>query len=212
MAIPVQNKWRAQRWLIPFLIVLLTLPPRIQAQAPGASPITGQTLRVIALAGNDEMNDLERKVMAPLAIQVLDQNDQPVESAEVVFRFPVNGPSATFLNGLTSQTTRTDATGQARATAWMANNQAGSFRVQVTAFRGTEQGQTTIQMMNVTRIVDVERTRKKSWWSSPWVKLLVIGGAAGLTTGIVLSTRGSGSTSTVPITGVPGAPTIGGPQ
>ena len=61
------------------------------------------------LAGSGEMNDLERRVMAPLVVQVLDQNDRPMEGAEVVFRFPLNGPGATFPGGKNSVIVRTNA-------------------------------------------------------------------------------------------------------
>src|SRR5690242_1371414 len=94
------------RCLALFLAIVLLLPggalaqdppPPAQAPAPQAAPPaplkpmaplpTIKDLKVIPLAGDGEMNDLERKVMAPLVIEVLDQNDKPVESADVVFRF-----------------------------------------------------------------------------------------------------------------------------
>ena len=52
----------------------------------------------------DEVNDIQRKVMAPLVIEVLDQNDRPVEGAEVVFRFPLEAPLRRCASGRTSQT------------------------------------------------------------------------------------------------------------
>ena len=74
-----------------------------------------RSLKLTALAGDHAMNDLERSLMAALVIQVLDQNDRPVEGAEVVFRFPLNGPGAVFRGGNTSQTVRTNGQGQAAA-------------------------------------------------------------------------------------------------
>ena len=173
-----------------------------------------QNLKVIALAGNDEMNDLERRIMAPLVVQVLDQNDRPVEGADVVFRFPLNGPGATFPNQKTSQTTRTNALGQAAATGWTANSQVGSFQVHATATYGNQMGEKTISMSNVTRIVeDVrEKNKERSWWSTKKFKIAVIAAAAAAAAGIVLATRGGGSGSQPPVTISPGSPTIGGPQ
>ncbi len=89
--------------------------------APMAQLPMMRSLKLTALAGNKAMNDLERGLMSPLVIQVLDQNDRPVEGAEVVFRFPLNGPGATFRGGNTSQTVRTNGQGQAAATNWTAN-------------------------------------------------------------------------------------------
>src|SRR5579859_6088938 len=122
------------RWLSGALAVLIAVPPGLAQQPPAAPPATQppatqppanppspqapsqlkpmaplptvQDLRVIVLAGNNEQNDLERNVMAPLVVEVLDQNARPVEGASVVFRFPLNGPGATFRNQQTSKTVR----------------------------------------------------------------------------------------------------------
>lgn len=115
-------------------------------------------------------------------------------------------------------TVRTNSDGQAAAVGWTANNQVGTFQVQVTASRGNEQGSAAISMTNVTRIVSAEKTKRKSWWSSRWAKIGVIAGAAGVVAAIVLATRGGSSKSTTTTTGTPtitaspGPPTIGGPH
>jgi hypothetical protein len=208
---------RAWNWLPQVLSVLLVLPPNAGAQQPGetAKPMAPlpvvQSLKVMALAGNGEMNDLERKVMAPLVVDVLDQNGRPVEGAAVVFRFPLNGPSASFSNGEKAKTVRTNADGQAAALDWTANSQVGKFQVRVSASRGNELGEVVISMSNVARIADEKKSRDKhkSVWSSPWVKIGIAAAAAGAVAGIVLATRG-GSTPTVSAS--PGTPTIGGPH
>src|SRR3569623_3689596 len=83
-----------------FMAGLLGLPSIAVAQQPApAAPPTTRTLRSIALAGRNAENDLQTHVMAPLAVQVLDINDRPVEGATVVFRFPPSGPRAAFANG-----------------------------------------------------------------------------------------------------------------
>lgn len=173
-----------------------------------------QSLKVVALAGNEEMNDLERRTMAPLVIQVLDQNDRPVEGADVVFRFPLTGPGATFPNQKTSQTTRTNPLGQAAATGWTANGEVGTFQVHVTATFGNQMGEKTISMSNVTRIVeDVKKKKKeKSWWATRKFKIAVIAAGAATVAGIVLAKTIGGSDGPPPITISPGSPTIGGPQ
>jgi hypothetical protein len=191
------------------------------AQQPAPAPMAPlpmmQSLKVTALAGNKAMNDLERGLMSPLVVQVLDQNDRPVEGAEVVFRFPLNGPGATFRGGNTSQTVRTNGQGQAAAMNWTANNQVGSFDVRVTAAYGNQLGETTVSMTNVTRIVEDGKKGQKqtSWYSSKWVKIGIIAGGAAIVAGVVLATRGgssAASTTTPPITITPGSPTVGGPH
>src|ERR1035438_361030 len=69
-----------------------TAPANAPAKPMAPLPVI-KNLKLLVLAGNGEMNDLERRVMASLVVQVLDQNDRPVEGAEVVFRFPLNGHS-----------------------------------------------------------------------------------------------------------------------
>ena len=122
---------RIKRWLPYALAGLLVLPPNVSAQEPApppqgvpvAQPATVQSLKVILLSGNQGMNDLESKVMVPLVVQVVDQSDQPVEGAEVTFRFPLDGPGASFANQKSSQTYRTNADGQAAAIGWVANGE-----------------------------------------------------------------------------------------
>jgi hypothetical protein len=194
----------SQRGVALALAVLLACPAALLAQAPAA-----QNLRILTLVGNNGVNDMERQVMTPLAVQILDQNDVPVEGATVIFRFPINGASATFAESQTAQTVRTNANGQARATGWMANKQEGTFVVQVTATRGTDQGLSTVTMTNVMRVIPEKELPKKRWWTSKWAKIAYVAGAGAIAGGIVLKNRGGGP---IVITGAPGAPTIGGPQ
>jgi|SRR5665213_3153834 len=172
-----------------------------------------QSLKVLVLAGNGEMNDLERRVMAPLVVQVLDQNDRPMEGAEVIFRFPIDGPSATFPGGKSSITVRTNGNGQAPAVNWMANGQVGTFQVHVNATYGNQIGEVTFPMSNVTRVADEKKNSKhEKLWSHRWFKIAVIGGAAAVI-GIVilLATRG-GSKSGTTVTINPGPPNVGAPH
>jgi hypothetical protein len=200
--------------LAPVVVIFLAFSQILGAQAPAGSLPTVQNLKVLPLAGNQGLNDLERRVMTPLVVQVLDTESRPIEGAQVVFRFPLNGPTAQFPNQETSQTVRTNADGQAAAVGWMANQVAGNFQVLVTATRGNEMGSATISMTNVTRIVDSTQQQKKSWWSSKWAKIAVIGGAAGVVAGVVLATHGGSSSTTgnTTVTATPGSPTIGGPH
>jgi hypothetical protein len=199
------------------LTLLLALPPASRAQAPQApaqgtpaAPLpTIQNLKLIVLAGQGEQNDLERRVMAPLAVQVLDQNDRPVEGADVTFRFPLGGPTAVFENQQNARTVRADSNGEARATNWFANNQVGNFQVHVTATYRNQMGQATILMSNVTKVIE-GKNKGRHWWSSKTAKILIVAVAAGAVTGIVLATRGGNSPTTVTIS--PGSPTLGGPQ
>lgn len=215
---------RVKNYLSVLIAVLLAVPTSATAQQqPGPAPAETkpvtplpmvQNLKVLPLAGNGEMNDLERRVMAPLVVEVLDLQDRPIEAAEVVFRFPLRGPSAVFADQKAVKTVRTNGQGQAAATGWTANNEVGSFQVHVTANYGNQEGETTIMMSNVQRVTDADLNRlgkRKSFWSSKWFKIGLIAGGAGLAAGIVLATRGGGSASTPTITVSAGSPSVGGP-
>ncbi len=194
------------------------VPAQPASQVPPVAPLSPlpveQSLSIRILAGNNEVNDLERRLMAPLVVQVSDRNERPVEAAEVVFRFPVSGPGATFPGGRTALTVRTNSEGQAAAVNWMANGQTGRFLVHVNATYGNQVGETTLAMINVTRVVEQKpKSKAGGWWSHTWVKIAVIGGGAALVgVGVYLATRGgskasSGSTVTIN----PGSPGVGAP-
>ena len=208
---PLGAWWRG--WLSCGLALLLAFPGGARAQTPAAAPqpSTMQSLKVVVLAGGGEKNALESKVMAPLVVQVLDQSDHPVEGADVTFRFPISGASATFADQNSAATFRTNTDGQAAAIGWTANSQLGSFKVQITATRGNEQGSAVITMTNVTRITESQKTRGPRWWSSKWGKIAIAAGVAGIAVAIALAVRGGGSNPKV-ITAAPGSPTIGAPQ
>jgi hypothetical protein len=191
-------------------------PPAPQAPVPpqpvSVSPLPiEQNLKIRVLAGSGEMNDLERHVMAPLVVQVVDQDERAMEGAEVVFRFPINDPSATFLDGKPVLTVRTNGGGQARAVNWMAHG-VGTFEVHVNATYGNQTGETTVSMTNVTRVVaEAKKSSSKSLWSHTWFKVAVIGGAAlAVGLGVYFATRGSSKSGTT--VGVsPGQPGVGAP-
>jgi len=211
----------ARRWLSSFVAVLLAWPTGAAGQQPATpAPVkpmaplpTEKSLKVVALAGDGEMNDLERRLMAPLVVQVSDQNDRTVEGADVVFRFPLNGPGALFADQKQTKTVRTNGQGQAAATGWTANGELGKFQVHITASYGNQIGETTISMTNVERLAKDARTyrsKKHHWYSSKWAKIGIVAGAAAVAAGVVLATRGSKSTHTITIS--PGSPTVGAPH
>lgn len=217
---------RSHQWLCPVVAAILLVPaPALAqqqqgaqtlqpAQTPAAQPMAQlpatQSLRIIPLAGNNEQNDLQRGVMAPLVVQVLDQNGHPIEGAKVIFRFPASGPSAFFEGMKSSQSTMTNSDGQAAATGWTANKQVGRFNVKVNASRGNEIGEATITMINSTTVdPDAKASKKKGILSSKWAKIGIVAAiGGGILAGVLLTRNGGGSSPTV--TATPGTPTIGG--
>jgi hypothetical protein len=149
--------------------------------------------------------------MAPVVVEIRDQNDRPLEGADVIFRFPPTGPGAIFPDGKFTRKARSNGQGQAAAVGWTANNEVGEFKVYITATYGNQLGEAAISMSNVSHTNEVDRRNKaeKKWWSSRWVKIGLLAGGAGVAAAIVLATRG-GSPPTITIRG--GSPTIGGPR
>jgi hypothetical protein len=221
--------------MLAWVLVVTQLPAAEQAAAPQATPVppagspappqpgapvqptsplpVEQNLEVRVLVGQGGMNDLQRRVMSPLVVQVVDQEHRAMEGAEVVFRFPLNGPSATFSDGKSALTVRTNSVGQAAAMNWMANGMVGTFQVHVNASYGNQVGETTLSMTNVTRIeadAQAKQAKGKSLWSHTWFKAAVIGGAVAIGLGVYFATRGGGKANSG-ITVTPGSPTVGTP-
>ncbi|MBV8819824.1 MAG: hypothetical protein JO022_15790 [Acidobacteriaceae bacterium] len=136
--------------------------PKPQAMSPLPAE---HSLKVLPLAGNHEKNDVARRVMSPLVVEILDQNDMPVEGAEVVFRFPISGATAAFDHQEPAHSFKSNGQGEAAATGWIANETPGKFTVHVTASRGNQIGETTIEMENAANLPDPTKLVKahKSW-------------------------------------------------
>lgn len=195
------------------LLVAALIPALLAAQTPAAPQPVGQlpmtqSLKILPLAGNNEQNDLQRRLMAPLVVQVLDQNSRPVEGAQVTFRFPITGPGAVFAGGKNAQTFGSNADGQVAATGWVANSEVGRFPVKVTAILRNEMGEATLYLENVTVRGDERAKAKKSIWANKWTWIAIAGAAGGAAAGI-LATRGNGGGSSAVII-APGNPTVGG--
>src|SRR5882724_8811128 len=90
-------------WLARILIIALLAPILVDAaqvvtppQAPAPTPPARRELRVLILEGEGAMNNLELGIYAPLVVEVRDDNDKPVEAAEVTFQLPTAGPGGSF--------------------------------------------------------------------------------------------------------------------
>ena len=79
------------------------------------------------------MRVLQRSMRHPAMPEVRDQNDLPVEGADVTFRLPSSGPGGIFANQKYTYQTKTNSQGQAGCAKFTVGSQAGRFEVQVTA-------------------------------------------------------------------------------
>lgn len=186
---------------------LFALAPAV-AQTPAAAqpgaPMV-QSLKVIVLQGQNSVNDTNRHIGIQPVIEVRDENDLPVEGANVVFRLPPSGPGGMFDGKSYSKTVRTNAQGQAGISGFVPNSQEGDFDFHVTALAGNRMGEAVIRQTNAqNRLVMVAPKPKKTpLWRNKYV--LIAAGAAVATGVAVALTKGSGNKN---VTITPGPVTI----
>ncbi len=188
------------------LAVLLSWPAPGMAQqsppSPTAPPGFVPPLTVFVLQGRNNVNLIQSNVPAQVVVEVRDQNNQPVEGAEVTFQLPENGPGGSFPGQKAVFTAQTNLQGQAGAS-YLHNQVKGRFDLRVTAMAGNRMGSAVIAQSNGVRLPSEERggLLKFRWW-----KVAVLAGV-GATIGIILASRGSRPTITLS----PGPPVFGTP-
>jgi hypothetical protein len=96
-------------------------------------PARNAALRITIVAGDGEKYAEGAHANKPLVIQVTDGLGQPVEGARVSFQLPEEGPGGTFLNGLRTDLSITDASGRANVRGLQVNRIPGQFTIRVTA-------------------------------------------------------------------------------
>lgn len=184
------------------ILAILTAAPAAFAQKPAESEVSAP-LSIKILEGNNAINSVPLlRSIAPV-IEVRDENDFPLEGADVVFKLPDHGPGGTFATGGLSFTTRTDSHGQA-AGPLIVPKTVGKFQIKVTANLGNRTADTVVNQTNVADSYFGATAAPKPWYRRR-KPLLLVGGAvvAGGVVAIILLTRGS-SSNTVGIT--PGPP------
>jgi hypothetical protein len=199
-------------------ILIALLAQTVGAQGP-AAPLTALpavSLRVLILEGANAVNSIPNRSATFPVVEVRDENDLPVEGADVVFELPATGPGGTFPNQKHTFSGRTNVQGQVRAP-FLMNAEAGPFEIKVMATIGSRKGKAVIAQTHSMQTPEEMSIKKKRWYKD-WRVWAIAGGAA--TAGIILGTRGGGSsggttpTTPVPptITITPGGPSIGGPR
>ncbi len=193
-------------------MVLASLPalcqPRAEPPKPPGSSLDG--LKIFVLEGAGATNSLVTQEPSMVVVEVRDQNDRPVEGADVTFELPSTGPGGTFAGGSFVRTTRTNAQGQAGVT-YAPNPQVGRFDLKVSAKLGDRTGGAVIhQATGIGTPATDERRRAGKLGGKKLA--LIVGAAAAAGVAILLVTRGSSSSATPPtITLTPGTPTFGSP-
>ncbi len=188
------------------LAAALVTPQSLPAQQ--AAPPAGN-LKIIVLQGESARNSIKGKTAVAPVVEVRDENDKPVEGAEVVFQLPAAGPGGIFHGWMRSQTQRTNAQGQAGASGYVPNDQEGRFNIKATATKENKTGSIVIAQINSSTGAEA-RSKKSGWWV-----VLAVAGAGALAGGVVAATRNGNSTTVAsqnPVTITPGVISVSGPK
>lgn len=92
-------------------------------------------LQIKVLDGEGAVHPPGARVVRPLAVEVTDENGQPVAGAAVSFQLPPEGPSGLFANGLRTDLILTDTAGRAVIHSVQLNRASGPFRIRITAVK-----------------------------------------------------------------------------
>lgn len=184
-----------------------------QVPAPTAVTLPPAKLTILILEGANAVNSIPNRNATFPVVEVRDENNLPVEGADVVFELPATGPGGSFPNQKQSYSGRTNVQGQVSAP-YIMNATPGPFPIKVTATIGNRSGQTTISQTHSMQTPEEMAVKKKRWYKD-WRWWAVAG--AGAATAIILTTTlgdDSGAlnpgNSTIIIS--PGNPSIGAPR
>lgn len=159
---------------------------------PSPPPAAGaSTLKLRVLQGSDVVNNIQTGTVTPPVVEVRDENEIPLEAADVTFKLPASGPGGVFPDGKFTYATKTNSQGQAACARFQPGSQAGRFDILVTVtFRGRT-STVTVRQTNSQTDFATERRHTSKVLKKKWLIVggLVIGGAVGA----VLATRSSGS-------------------
>jgi len=190
---------------------LVVAPPALNAQAPAAGQAPASKIHVDILEGDGQIINVKARINPAAVVQVVDDNNQPVQRALVVFFLPTQGPGGAFADGSRNLTVSTDRNGRAAASGIVPNNQTGQFSIRASA---SYQGQTAsadITQVNVSGI-SASGTGGGGLSAKAWILIGVVAGAA---VGGILAARSAGSgsgSSAAGNTGIvitAGTPTVG---
>ncbi|MEZ5403511.1 MAG: hypothetical protein R2729_27780 [Bryobacteraceae bacterium] len=179
-------------------------------------PLTAQEggLRLVVLQGEGAVNNIRRRAVSPVEVEVRDARNRPVEAAKVRFTLPELGPGGRFVDGSRTLEALTDARGRAGFSSFVPNGQEGRFSLAVDVnAAGREAGTAIVQSNSLFQFKaprldepEVKRTNRGR------ALMLVLGIGAAATLGGVLASRGGGGPQTPPVSIGVGGVGVGGPR
>jgi hypothetical protein len=161
--------------------LVLTCVAQLRSAEPAAA---NGGMRILVLQGYGAINYLKSNEAVVPVVSVLDENDRPIEGATVVFQLPSTGPGASFEGGRLSLTTATNIQGQAAASGFRPNGQAGQFTIHVEASWNGAKATASFSQINSIRDPSASAARvsgqanksSAKWWITG---IVLAAGAAG---------------------------------
>lgn len=125
-----------------------------------------QVAQIVVVEGEGAESSVEKALGPPLTVELRDASGNPIPRAEVTFRSPAEGPSATFFGASNVSKAWTDEQGRAQAAAMTPNGIRGAYVITAEA-----QGVTAeIQRANV----GPEQPKKKRRFGPKiWIPIVV---------------------------------------
>jgi len=194
--------------LISLLVFNLLGVQILDAQQPESPPAK---LHINVVEGDAQLVNIKSRVNPAPVIEVLDENNKPVQGAVVSFFLPGQGPGGTFSNGANNTAVITDRNGRAAAAGIIPNSQTGNWEIRVSA---SYQGQTASAVITQTSVSGVSASSTGGGISKKGLIILVV--VAGAIAGAVVAARSLGGSSSS--SGSPGiiinagTPSVGAPK
>lgn len=175
------------------VIAALLVQPMLAQEPSSANP---EKYEIQIIRGANLVNSVKRRVATEPIVEVHDRNKKPVGGVILTFTLPNTGPSGTFTaTGSKIATVTTGPDGRATMPPFQANNQAGSYNINVSGAVNGVAFSTVIPVSNAA----------VSFAHSTALKVAIFAAAAtGIATGLAVS-RSGGSKTTI----TPGTPSLG---
>ena len=110
-------------------------------------------LRLMVVSGDGAVNNVRSKLVTPVAVEVRDERNRPVEGARVRFTLPALGAGGRFADGARTSEVISDARGRASIDSFVPNDHEGRFTLVVEAVSKGRDATTSVSQMNSRYVV-----------------------------------------------------------
>jgi hypothetical protein len=123
-------------------LISMPLAPLAEAQA-------GPKLSLVVVEGEGAIHNVRQRTVRPPAVQVEDENHQPIAGAAVLFTLPDQGVGGAFAGGAHTLTVMSDQAGRAVARGFRPNSIEGEYPIHVSASYRNQTADAVISQSNV---------------------------------------------------------------